>query len=409
MTNCTKCGNCNDDCNCIPKGLTTPNYCPADLPPCPEPSPCNETFDSKCVIYTGADIPCFSIETGNTVEQVITNITELLTPFLCLQCVSLTVPSNGTTGVATNSSLTWNTVIGATSYDVYFGTSPTTPPLVSAGQISTTYVHPYPLLPGTVYYWKIVPKNNAGAAANCPIYSFTTLALTCVNPMSYMLDYVMSEQPPNPGPGIPPVDVGLLVESINDFLDNGELITNCNFCCPDCEETKRYVLASAPLYALYYSQFYTLPNCPPVCCTEVDASLSAMATQFSDTVPSLATAFKNVPPVTNCCGTGFSECAASLKIALGTERDAIFKLLGVVEESTINNLTTLCILADFLNSLPIAVTDVEKASIIAAILNKGFVVQCRPEGTIISGILAYKQYIVAIQDGCLCYIPCVIP
>ena len=59
--------------------------------------------------------------------------------------------------------------------------------------------------------------------------------------------------------------------------------------------------------------------------------------------------------------------------------------------------------------IPAAVTDVQKASIIAAILNKGFVVDCRPEGTIISGILKYKQYIVAIQDGCLCYTPCVIP
>lgn len=408
MSNCSKCGNCNDDCNCVPKGITTPNYCPADLPTCPEPSPCNETFDSKCVIYTGEDIPCFSIEKGNTVEQVITTMTELLTPFLCLQCVSLTVPSNGALSIGYNQALTWNTVIGATSYDVYFGTSSTNPPLVSSGQISTTYIHPYPLLPGTQYYWKVVPKNNAGAAQNCPIYTFTTLALTCVNPMSYMLDYVMSEQAPSIVDP-PPVDVPVLIASIDDFLDNGELITNCNFCCPDCTDTKRYVLASAPLYALYYSQFYSLPNCPPPCCIEVDASLSAMATQFSDSVPSLSTAFSNVPPVTNCCGTNFSECAASLKLALGTQRDAIFKLLGVVEESTINSSTTLCILADFLNSLPAAVTDVQKASIIAAILNKGFVVQCRPEGTIISGLQAYKQYITAVQDGCLCYIPCVIP
>jgi hypothetical protein len=134
-----------------------------------------------------------------------------------------------------------------------------------------------------------------------------------------------------------------------------------------------------------------------------------LTTTYSPSAPSLATAFKDVPPPTNCCGTGFSECAESLKIALGTERDAIFKLLGVVEESTINLSTELCILATFLNGLPAAVTDVQKASIIAAILNKGFVVDCRPEGTIISGILKYKQYIVAVQDGCLCYTPCVIP
>jgi hypothetical protein len=357
------------------------------------------------VIYTGEDITCFGIETGDTVEEVITDITTLLTPFLCLQCTIINFPANDATQVPVNQILSWNVVPGATSYDVYFGTTPVTPPLVSVGQISTAYTYPYPLVPNTDYYWKVVPKNNAGSAQNCPTYHFKTKELLCVNPLSYMLEYVMSEQPPFLGPQIPPVDVPVLLASINDFLDNGELITNCNFCCPDCTETHRYVLASAPLYALYYSQFYTLPTCPPVCCVEVDASLTALTSTIL-TGPSLAEAFKAVPPPTNCCGTGFSECSESLKVALGTERDPVFKVLGVVEESTISLSTELCILATFLSNMPAANTDAEKASIIAAILNKGFIVDCRTEGTVISGFNAYKQYIVAAQDGCLCYIPC---
>ena len=156
------------------------------------------------------------------------------------------------------------------------------------------------------------------------------------------------------------------------------------------------MLASAPLYALYYSQFYALPSCPPVCCTEVDASLTALTSTVL-TGPSLATAFKDVPPVTNCCNTNFSECSESLKIALGTERDAIFKTLGVAEESTINATTELCILTNFLTALPVGVSDADKASIIAAVLNKGFVVDCRPEGTIISGFLPYKEYLSLIH------------
>lgn len=400
--NCSKCGNC--DCDCVPMGLTTPNYCPSDLPPCPNPSPCNETFDSKCVIYTGEDIPCFSIETGNTVEEVITNMTSLLQPLLCLNCTIINFPANDALQVPANQIMSWNVVPGATSYDVYFGTSPITPPLVSAGQISTAYTHPYPLILNTDYYWKVVPKNNAGSAANCPIYHFKTKELLCVNPLSYMLEYVMSEQAPN---GV--FNIGTLVESINDFLDNGELITNCNFCCPDCTETHRYALASAPLFAVYYSDFYTIDTCPPVCCIEVDASLTALTTLLAPGSPSLTTAFKDVPPPTNCCGTGFSECAESLKIALGTSRDAIFKVLGVVEESTINLSTELCILSTFLGTLPPLTTDAQKASIISAILNKGFIVDCRPEGTIIAGFNSYKQYIVAAQDGCLCYKPCPTP
>ena len=400
-TNCSKCGTC--DCDCIPTGLTTPNYCPSDLPPCPDPSPCNETFDSKCVIYTGGDITCFGIETGDTVEQVITNITDLLTPLLCLQCTIINIPANNALQVPVNQIMSWNIVPGATYYDVYFGTNPTTPPLVAAGQISTAYTYPYPLIPNTDYYWKVIPGNSAGSATACPIYHFKTKELLCVNPMSYMLNYVMSEQPSG---GV--LNIETLVESINDFLDNGELITNCNFCCPDCELTHRYVLASAPLFSLYYDDFYNVDTCPPVCCIEVDASLTALTTPFNNTTPSLSVAFKAVPPPTNCCGTNFSECAESLKVSLGTSRDAIFKLLGVVEESTINSTTELCILATFLNSLPVGTTFIQKALVIAAILNKGFVVDCRPEGTVISGIAKYKTYITAAQDGCLCYIPCVI-
>lgn len=402
--NCSNCGNCDCDCDCVPNGLTTPNYCPSDLPPCSEPSPCNETFDSNCVIYTGESISCFSIETGNSVEQVITNITSLLQPLLCLNCTIINIPANDALQVSVDQIISWNIVPGATSYDVYFGTSPTVPPLVSAGQINTAYKNPYPLLPATDYYWKAVPKNGVNIAANCPIYHFKTKELLCVNPLSYMLNYVLSEQNPST-----PVNITTLIDSINDFLDNGELITNCNFCCSDCNLTHRYVLASAPLYALYYSQFYNIDTCPSVCCVEVDASLTALTTKYSEPVPSLATAFKNVPSPTNCCGTNFSECAESLKVALGTSRDTIFKTLGIVEESTINDTTELCVLADFLDSLPPATTDIQKASVISAILNKGFVVDCRPEGTIISGILKYKTYVVDAQDNCLCYKPCLTP
>jgi len=161
MNNCTTCGNCKDECGCIPKGMTTPNYCPGDLPPCSEPNPCNETFDSKCVIYTGDNINCFGIHTGDTVESIIINLTEHLTPMFCLQCIALAVPAKGATSLPYDQTMTWNAVPGATSYNVYFGTSPTVPSLVSTGQISTSYTYPYPLLPGTEYYWKVVPVNKS--------------------------------------------------------------------------------------------------------------------------------------------------------------------------------------------------------------------------------------------------------
>lgn len=398
MNNCSKCGKC-EDCDCVPRGMTTPNYCPSDLPPCPQPEPCNETFDSKCVVYTGEDIPCFGIETGDRVEEVIQDITTALTPFLCLQCTILNVPANDATNIPYDQTLNWNTVVGATSYDVYFGTSSTAPPLVSAGQIATAYTYPYPLLPGTDYYWKVVPKNSAGSAKNCAIYHFKTKELICVNPLSYVLNYVKSLQSGT-------FNTETYVEDLNNYLDNGELITNCNFCCPDCTDTKRYVLASAPTYAAYYSQFYNLPNCPPVCCTEVDASIQALSDALNENFPSTLEAFAAVPPITNCCGTNFSECSQQLKAELGTSVNLVYQTLGIIEESTINGTTQLCVLATFLDSLNIS--DANKASIVVALLTKGFVVQCRPEGTIIAGVQPYKQYVASIQLGCLCYKPCVI-
>ena len=135
MSNCQSCGTCEKDCGCIPTGMTTPSYCPSDTPPCPEPAPCNETFDSNCIVYTGEDLPCIDVTTGDSVQTIITTLNDLLEPFFCLQCTTLMVPANASTNVAYDQVLTWGAVQGATSYNVYFGTSPTNPPLVSTHSV----------------------------------------------------------------------------------------------------------------------------------------------------------------------------------------------------------------------------------------------------------------------------------
>ena len=59
---------------------------------------------------------------------------------------------------------------GATSYDVYFGTS-STPPFVT--NVTGTSYSPAALQPGTVYYWNIVARNG-GVTATSSTFSFTT-------------------------------------------------------------------------------------------------------------------------------------------------------------------------------------------------------------------------------------------
>ena len=83
-------------------------------------------------------------------------------------------PANGSEGVAVSPTLSWTGSSGATSYDVYFGTSPT-PPMV--GNTTSTSYAPGTLVPGLTYYWMVV-ANNTGGSNNSPIWSFITTDAT---------------------------------------------------------------------------------------------------------------------------------------------------------------------------------------------------------------------------------------
>lgn len=75
----------------------------------------------------------------------------------------------------TDATLNWEGNGGApSSYDVYFGTSPTPPFVVNqaAGYYTPT------LDAGTTYYWKVVPKNAFGDAVGSPTWSFKTPSTT---------------------------------------------------------------------------------------------------------------------------------------------------------------------------------------------------------------------------------------
>jgi hypothetical protein len=83
-------------------------------------------------------------------------------------------PASGSVGVAVSPALSWTGSNGATSYDVYFGPSPT-PPMVTS-TASTSYT-PGSLIPGLTYYWRVV-ANNAGGGNSSPIWSFITTNAT---------------------------------------------------------------------------------------------------------------------------------------------------------------------------------------------------------------------------------------
>jgi hypothetical protein len=81
-------------------------------------------------------------------------------------------PADGSTGVATNVTLTW-AASGATTYDVLFGTSD--PPDQIASGVSSPSYTPVGLIGGATYFWQIVAHNSGGANQG-PRWSFTTTA-----------------------------------------------------------------------------------------------------------------------------------------------------------------------------------------------------------------------------------------
>ncbi len=78
---------------------------------------------------------------------------------------ALTSPANGAAGILVNSPLTWSSLSGAASYDVYYGTS-SSPPFV-ANTTSTSYSPPS-LAGGTTYYGQIVAKNGGAPPTPSP-------------------------------------------------------------------------------------------------------------------------------------------------------------------------------------------------------------------------------------------------
>ncbi|MFA5793924.1 MAG: fibronectin type III domain-containing protein [Candidatus Brocadiia bacterium] len=91
------------------------------------------------------------------------------TPTATAQVTSPT-PSNSATNVITTTQVSWASVSGATSYDVFFGT---TAPGTFVGNQSGTSYNPDTLTYSTTYYWRIDSKNSVGTTTG-NVWTFIT-------------------------------------------------------------------------------------------------------------------------------------------------------------------------------------------------------------------------------------------
>lgn len=107
--------------------------------------------------------------------------------FQSLSTFNLLSPSNNSLDQSLSGLLTWQASIGATSYDVYLGTTNPPTTIVSTNQTGTSYSYSVTAY-NTNYYWKVVAKNSTNTleATGSP-WNFKTLALAAPGGFNLLL------------------------------------------------------------------------------------------------------------------------------------------------------------------------------------------------------------------------------
>ncbi len=85
-------------------------------------------------------------------------------------CASNSAPVNGSffTSATATINFSWSAVSGATGYDFYLGTSPSSASLLASNITGTSYSLPNPVtVSSQTYYWYVVPRNSTGASTGC--------------------------------------------------------------------------------------------------------------------------------------------------------------------------------------------------------------------------------------------------
>jgi HYDIN/CFA65/VesB family protein len=137
---------------------------------------------------------------------------------------SLFSPSNGAAGVGLSPTTSWAVVSGATSYDVYFGTSSFPGFVANTGN---TFYSVGTLVRGTTYFWRIVARNSSGQGPSAT-WSFTTAApIASLSPgsLNFGNQRVLTISSPQ---SLTLSNVGTGPMNINSIVTNGDYLQSNN-------------------------------------------------------------------------------------------------------------------------------------------------------------------------------------
>jgi hypothetical protein len=146
---------------------------------------------SAGLIVSSHDTARLNLATFDHVAVTVPSVTPPSAP-------ALPMPANTASGIALNSTVTWNAA-GATSYDVNFGT--TNPPGRVATNVTNPLYTPAAMLNGVQYFWQVAARNAAGTTMG-PVWSFTTVAASSGSgaPTAYS---AISDRTPYAKPALP--------------------------------------------------------------------------------------------------------------------------------------------------------------------------------------------------------------
>lgn len=126
---------------------------------------------------TGAPSGVYNIVMTATSGTTVKTIPYYL--YLGLPDVALTTPANNATAQNTSLSLSWISNASASSYDIQIATDSSFLSIVTSANVLTNVYNASGLSQGTMYYWRVAPKNGTCTGNYSANYNFTTGLVTC--------------------------------------------------------------------------------------------------------------------------------------------------------------------------------------------------------------------------------------